>query len=94
MNDATFQELTIDIGPFIGSLPPTKDKELKWWGQTIFKNTREVLPGRFISMPPAQSDYAQWDVSGKLREDIDHANQVFYGKNGASWKMEKYRVCW
>jgi hypothetical protein len=81
-------------GPFIGSLPPTKDRELKWWGQTIFKNTHEVVPGRFISAPPAQPDYAQWQVSGRLKEDINHANNVFYGRKGATWKMEKHRICW
>ncbi|KAK4955375.1 hypothetical protein LTR66_013481 [Elasticomyces elasticus] len=81
-------------GPFIGSLPPTKDKELKWWGQTIFRNTQEVLPGRFISMPPSGSDYKQWDISPKMRQDIDHANNVFYGNRGKTWKMEKHRVCW
>lgn len=88
------QGYTAQTGPFIGSLPPTKDRELKWWGQTIFKNTREVLPGRYISMPPSAPDYKQWQVPDKLKEDIDHANKVFYGKNGASWKMEKYRICW
>ncbi|CAM1506047.1 Fc.00g056880.m01.CDS01 [Cosmosporella sp. VM-42] len=89
-----FQGYTAEIGPFIGSLPPTKDRELKWWGQTIFKNTQEVLPGRYISMPPPERDYAQWKVSGKLKEDIQYANHVFYGKNGAHWKMEKHRICW
>lgn len=82
------------IGPFIGSLPPTPDRELKWWGQKIFRNTKEVAPGRFISAPPAERDYAQWKVSGKLKEDIDYANHVFYGKNGANWKMDKHRICW
>lgn len=53
-----------------------------------------MLPGKFLSAPPAESDYAQWKVSGKLKEDIDYANKVFYGKNGASWKMEKHRICW
>lgn len=81
-------------GPFIGSLPPTKDKELKWWSQTIFTNTREVLPGRHLSMPPAKPDYGQWDVPEKLRAGIKHANKVFYGKKGANWKLEKYRICW
>ncbi|KAK7428222.1 hypothetical protein QQZ08_005288 [Neonectria magnoliae] len=89
-----FQGYTPETGPFIGSLPPTKDKELKWWGQTIFKNTREVLPGRFISMPPPEPDYAQWKVSGRLKEDIRHANHVFYGRKGAHWKLEKHRICW
>ncbi|KAK3719092.1 hypothetical protein LTR37_004656 [Vermiconidia calcicola] len=88
------QGYSAEIGPFIGSLPPTKDKELKWWGQTIFTNTREVLPGRSISMPPPEPDYAQWKVPPKLKEDIDHANQVFYGRKGEGWKMDKYRICW
>ncbi|KAF4976521.1 hypothetical protein FZEAL_6813 [Fusarium zealandicum] len=89
-----FQGYTAAEGPFIGSLPPTKDRELKWWGRTIFKNTRQVLPGRYISAPPDERDYAQWKVSGKLKEDIDHSNQVFYGKNGANWTMEHHRICW
>ena len=88
------QGYTAKVGPFIGSLPPTEDRELKWWGQTIFKNTREVSPGRYISMPPPERDYAQWDVSGRLKEDISFANNVFYGQKGANWKMEKHRICW
>ncbi|KAL6710871.1 hypothetical protein ACN47E_007928 [Coniothyrium glycines] len=88
------QGYTAAYGPFIGSLPPTKDRELKWWGEKIFKNTHEVLPGRFVSAPPSSKDYNQWDVPGPLKLDIDHANDVFYGKNGAHWKMEKHRICW
>ena len=88
------QGYTAATGPFIGSLPPTKDRELKWWGQTIFSNNQEVLPGRFISAPPAKSDYAQWDTSKRMKHDIDYANEVFYGKKGAHWKFDKYRVCW
>ena len=80
--------------PFIGSLPPTKDRELKWWSQTIFTNTYEVLPGRSISAPPAKPDYGQWDVPEKLREGIKHASQVFYGETGVKWKKEKHRICW
>jgi hypothetical protein len=82
------------IGPFIGSLPPTRDRELKWWGQKIFKNDTEVLPGRIVSAPPAKRDYGQWDVSNRLKEDIQYANHVFYGKNSAHWTMEKHRICW
>jgi hypothetical protein len=88
------QGYTAATGPFIGSLPPTKDRELKWWGEKIFKNTHEVLPGRFVSAPPSGKDYNQWNVPGPLKQDIDHANHVFYGKNGATWKMEKHRICW
>lgn len=88
------QGYNAQTGPFIGSLPPTKDRELKWWGEKIFKNTHEVLPGRFVSAPPSGSDYNQWNVPGPLKLDIDHANDVFYGKNGAHWKMDKHRICW
>ncbi|KID94547.1 sarcosine oxidase, partial [Metarhizium majus ARSEF 297] len=80
--------------PFMGSLPPTKDRELKWWGQKIFKNTKEVLPGRFISMPPAEADYAQWKISERLKEDILNVSSAFYGSQVAKWKFEKHRICW
>ncbi|KAF4986880.1 hypothetical protein FDECE_15717 [Fusarium decemcellulare] len=90
-----FQGYTAEQGsPFIGSLPPTKDRELKWWGRNIFKNTRQVLPGRYISAPPDERDYAQWKVSGALKEDIDDSNRLFYGKKGANWVLEKHRICW
>ncbi|KIV91690.1 hypothetical protein PV10_06204 [Exophiala mesophila] len=88
------QGYTAEQGPFIGSLPPTKDKELKWWGEKIFTNHQEVLPGQIVSAPPPERDYGQWNVSKKLVMDIDHANHVFYGRKGASWKMEKHRICW
>jgi glycine/D-amino acid oxidase-like deaminating enzyme len=88
------QGYTAETGPFIGSLPPTKDREIKWWGQTIFRNTREVLPGRHISAPPARPDYGQWKVPEMLQNDIRHASNVFYGKQSLNWKHEKHRICW
>ncbi|KAI1814043.1 FAD dependent oxidoreductase [Poronia punctata] len=88
------QGYTPELGPFIGSLPPNADREMKWWGQTIFKNTREVLPGHYVSAPPPKPDYGQWDVPDRLKEDIVRANKLFYGKNTAHWTMEKHRICW
>lgn len=88
------QGYTPELGPFIGSLPPTKDRQLKWWGQTIFKNTTEVLPGRHVSAPPDRPEYNQWKISKKLKKDIEHARDVFYGTKSKSWKMEKHRICW
>jgi len=81
------------LGPFIGSLPPTKDRGLKWWGQKIFKNTQNIL-GKAISAPPPEPDYAQWKVPNPLKQDIKYANNLFYGNNGAHWKMDKHRICW
>jgi hypothetical protein len=45
-------------------------------------------------MPPPEADYAQWKVAPRLKQDIDHANHVFYGKKGKDWKFETYRICW
>ncbi|KAF1965796.1 FAD dependent oxidoreductase [Bimuria novae-zelandiae CBS 107.79] len=87
------QSYTATIGPFIGSLPPTADRELKWWGQKIFKNTLDIL-GKRISAPPPEPDYAQWKVAAPLKQDIDWVNSMFYGKNGAHWDMVKHRICW
>ncbi|KAI7778949.1 hypothetical protein LA080_001466 [Diaporthe eres] len=88
------QGYRVETGPFIGSLPPTKDRELKWWGQKIFRNVQEVLPGKKLSAPPPEQDYAQWKVSNPLKEDIVYANKVFYGNKAAEWKQEKHRICW
>lgn len=89
------QGYTASTGPFIGSLPPTKNgRQLKWWGQTIFSNNQEIFPGRFISAPPAEKDYGQWEVSERMKGDIGFAKKVFYGTKGDGWKFDKYRVCW
>ncbi|KAG6001105.1 hypothetical protein E4U21_004678 [Claviceps maximensis] len=85
---------TAKKAPFVGSLPPTKDRELKWWGERIFRNTNEVLPGRYISTPPAQADYAQWEISKKLKDDILSVSSVFYGRKASTWNLEKHRICW
>ncbi|CAI4216051.1 unnamed protein product [Parascedosporium putredinis] len=90
-----FQGYTPNEGkPFIGSLPPTKDGELKWWGSKIFTNTREVLPGRYLSSPPAASDYNQWKVPGPLKQDIVESRNLWYGPASADWRMTKHRICW
>lgn len=80
--------------PFIGSLPPTKDRELKWWGAKIFSNTREGLPGRQFSAPPSAKDYEQWKVPRLLKQDIIEQRNLWYGKKSENWKMTKHRICW
>ena len=82
------------VGPFLGSLPPTLNRELKWWGPTIFKNTKELYPQRFVSVPPDEKEYGQWDFSDRMKEDIARARDAFYGESSKDWKMEKHRVCW
>ncbi|KAL7652330.1 hypothetical protein ACMYSQ_009622 [Aspergillus niger] len=90
-----FQGYTPEEGkPFIGTIPPTKDGELKWWGSKIFTNTREVLPGRHISSPPPTHDYNQWKVPGPLKQDIVESRNLWYGPKSAEWKMTKHRICW
>ncbi len=90
-----FQGYTAEHGkPFIGSLPPTKDRELKWWGAKIFANTREGLPGRQFSAPPAAKDYDQWKVSRLQKQDIIEQRNLWYGKKSEGWKMTKHRICW
>ncbi|EJT73577.1 sarcosine oxidase [Gaeumannomyces tritici R3-111a-1] len=80
--------------PFIGTLPPTKDRELKWWGSKIFSNITEILPGRKVSAPPPASDYRQWDVSRRLKSDIIEQKELWYGSKSKGWKMTKHRICW
>ncbi|KAH7303491.1 FAD dependent oxidoreductase [Stachybotrys elegans] len=80
--------------PFIGSLPPTKDRELKWWGSKIFSNVREILPGRFVSAPPAGPDYQQWNVSRRMKQDIIEQKDLWFGSKSKHWNMTTHRICW
>ncbi|KAF6831977.1 sarcosine oxidase [Colletotrichum musicola] len=90
-----FQGYTAEHGkPFIGSIPPTPDRELKWWGAKIFSNTREVLPGRSVSAPPPAKDYDQWKVSKLQKQDIVDQRNLWYGKKSEHWNMTKHRICW
>ncbi|WDK20876.1 FAD dependent oxidoreductase [Colletotrichum graminicola] len=89
-----FQGYTGHGKPFIGSIPPTKDRELKWWGAKIFTNTKEILPGRHVSAPPPAKDYSQWKVSRQLKQDIAEQRDLWYGSKSANWKMTKHRICW
>lgn len=77
-----------------GSLPPNEEKQLKWWGQSIFRNTGTTPSGGELSSPPSAPDYAQWDIPQFLKDDIDVANKATFGTQGESWKLEKYRICW
>ncbi|KAI1080607.1 FAD dependent oxidoreductase [Whalleya microplaca] len=83
-----------DRGASNGTLPLTEDKLMKWWGQTIFKNTETLPSGRQISVPPASPDYAQWKVSDTLKEDINFANKTTFGDRGKDWKIKDHRICW
>ncbi|CAJ2504204.1 Uu.00g115980.m01.CDS01 [Anthostomella pinea] len=78
------QENPPERGASNGTLPLNKDRQLKWWGQYIFRNTQETPAGRQISAPPPDPDYAQWDVPDVLKKDVGFANRVTFGKRGAA----------
>ncbi|KAI0003967.1 FAD dependent oxidoreductase [Xylariaceae sp. FL0662B] len=61
---------------------------------TARENTQTMPSGRKISMPPAYSDYAQWEVSDTLKADVDFANKITFGERGKNWKLEMHRICW
>ena len=75
-------------------MPPNRDGQMKWWGQKIFRNTQEVTKGHSLSAPPAQADYAQWDVPPSLQDDVGFANKVTFGERGQKWQLEQHRICW
>ncbi|KAK1995359.1 FAD dependent oxidoreductase [Colletotrichum falcatum] len=77
-----------------GSVPHSKDKTLKFWGQIIFRNTQSHPSGGRFSAPPPASDYAQFDVPEALRDDVDFAGKSLFGKGSAGFKNENYRICW
>ncbi|KAK1961149.1 FAD dependent oxidoreductase [Colletotrichum sublineola] len=77
-----------------GSVPHSKDKTLKFWGQIIFRNTQSHPSGGRFSAPPPAPDYAQFDVPKTLRDDVDYAGKSLFGKGSADFKNENYRICW
>ncbi|KAJ0307470.1 uncharacterized protein N0V96_003298 [Colletotrichum fioriniae] len=77
-----------------GSVPHSKDKTLKFWGQIIFRNTQTHANGSQISAPPPAVDYAQLEVPEALKEDVDYAGKSLFGKGSDNFKNENYRICW
>ncbi|KAK1453460.1 FAD dependent oxidoreductase [Colletotrichum melonis] len=77
-----------------GSVPHSKDKTLKFWGQIIFRNTQTHANGSQISAPPPAVDYAQLEVPDSLKEDVDYAGKSLFGKGSETFKNENYRICW
>ncbi|TDZ29850.1 L-pipecolate oxidase [Colletotrichum spinosum] len=77
-----------------GSVPHSGDRTLKFWGQTIFRNTLDHANGSRISRPPAEPDYAQRDVPKALKEDVDFAGKSVYGKSSDEFEVDEYRICW
>ncbi|KAI5921814.1 FAD dependent oxidoreductase [Camillea tinctor] len=88
------QENPPERGASNGSLPPNENRQLKWWGQCIFRNTQTTPGGARISAPPLKNDYAQWEVPEKLKEDVKYANKATFGEIGERWELEQYRICW
>jgi hypothetical protein len=87
--------LNIRIGCDLGCLPLPKINALKYWGQIIFRNTvRHPITSMPLSMPPIQSDYAQWDVPLVLKDDVRRGPESIFGKNQFSQELEKFRICW
>ncbi|OTA98154.1 hypothetical protein M426DRAFT_17707 [Hypoxylon sp. CI-4A] len=88
------QENPPERGASNGTLPLTEDNKLKWWGQTLFKNTQTMPSGRQLSAPPSPSDYEQWSVPDALVKDVEFANKVTFGERGKSWEIKQHRICW
>ena len=67
----------------------------KLWGQIIFRNTtEEALTKQALSMPPLQPDYAQWDVSDVLKDDVRWGLKSLFGEKHSSLPIENFRICW
>ncbi|KAI1486836.1 FAD dependent oxidoreductase [Biscogniauxia mediterranea] len=88
------QENPPERGASNGSLPPNEQRQLKWWGQRIFKNTQTTPGGARVSAPPPRPDYAQWEVPEALKADVQYANKATFGELGEAWELEQYRICW
>ena len=81
----------------VGCLPLPKMGALKCYGQYIVRNTLDYPAGtgsESLSTPPMQPDYAQWDVSPLLQDDVRWALRSLLGEKKSYMKMENFRICW
>ncbi|KAK4158900.1 FAD dependent oxidoreductase [Cladorrhinum sp. PSN259] len=82
----------------VGSQPLPKLNAFKYWGHTLFRNTvKHPVSGLSISAPPVQTDYAQYDVPQRLKEDVDSASSAIYGPISEiclEQTLGEYRICW
>jgi len=74
-------------------LPPTAENYLKFWMDKPFKNTQRHFSGRDISMPPNEPDYAQWNLSETLKDEVEAVTRAIFGE-GKNFTIEEYRICW
>lgn len=87
--------LSIRIGCDLGCLPLPNINAFKYWGQIIFQNTvKHSATSISLSMPPAQSDYAQWDVPLALKDDVRRGPKSIFGRKHLTQDLEKFRICW
>jgi len=86
----------VALGCEVGCLPLPSLNSMKFWGQIIFRNTLEHPDASIpLSMPPMQSDYAQWDVPLRLKDDVRQAPKSLFGtKDLGTLELEKFRICW
>ncbi|KAB5515530.1 FAD dependent oxidoreductase [Coniochaeta sp. 2T2.1] len=89
-------ENPVERGEDVGCLPLPGLGAVKCWGQIHLKNTvPHPITKQPMSIPPMQRDYAQWEVSPVLQEDVQWALKSLFGDEKASLKkMENYRICW
>jgi hypothetical protein len=79
----------------VGCLPLPNMGAFKCWGQTIFRNTvQHPSTSEPLSTPPMCPDYAQWDVSPTLKDDVRWALRSTFGEDKSQRNMENHRICW
>jgi sarcosine oxidase/L-pipecolate oxidase len=76
------------------SFPPNAENQLKFARDVSFTNTVEHSSGRLISMPPDEPYYAQWNLSQRMKDELDQVREGIFGKNSSKSFFENYRICW
>ncbi|KAH8896417.1 sarcosine oxidase [Thozetella sp. PMI_491] len=85
----------IGRGESNGGFPPNKDQQLKYWAQTIFRNTTaHPASGQEFSVPPSGPDYDQWKVPSILKDDVRFAHKAILGSYGKDIELDHFRICW
>jgi hypothetical protein len=75
-------------------IPPTTENELKVARDVSFQNTTMHSSGQLISMPPDEPDYAQWELSQRMKDELGLVCEGIFGEKGREFYLQNYRICW
>jgi sarcosine oxidase/L-pipecolate oxidase len=77
-----------------GIIPSGLEDRLKVTSDVSTKNTVEILPGSFVSLPPVNPDLIYSSMQEDMKKELDHVLEGFTGIKAHKATFEGYCLCW